>query len=1162
FGSRCSGKDSDSTEYSNWLTLHGDKKQVENDVKKVGEIIGVACSNSFEALSRGGGRVKKVEMVSYNIRGLGAVEKKRAIRKLCLEKRLNILCIQESKLEVVDIDLIRFLWGSDAVNFSFQPSVGASGGIITIWDPSSVCVLFTISLQHCVIIGGRFIKDNFPFCFANVYAPSEASGRALLWQALEGKISHFVNMAWCVVGDFNAVRGSEERSGRSSNPIQNSVVEYSDFNSFIENNFLIDLPLGGRKFTWYRGDGITMSRLDRFLLSESWISSFPNCIQEALPRTLSDHCPIQLSIDELNWGPTPHRMLKCWVDIPGYHDFVKERWLSFQVHGWSGHILKTKLKFIKAELRNWHLNHTTNLDGKIRDAKNRLEEFDVIGETRRLDTNEELELHSVQANIVSFSKLQASMLWQKSQVNWLKEGDANSKFFHGLMSSRRQSNTIISLQADGRVVEGVEEVRWEVFQHFCNHFRKQTVSRPDMQGLSFKTISEDNSAELVKPFLLDEIKAAVWDCDSYKSPGPDGVNIGFFKDFWDLLKVDLLNFFAEFHRNGVLTKGINSTFIALIPKVECPLKVSEFRPIALVSSIYKILAKFLANRLRNVIENVMGESQTTFIKDRQILDGILIANEVVDDARRGKKDLLLFKVDFEKAYDSVDWGYLDEVMLKMNFPNLWRGWIMECVTTATASVLVNGSPTDEFKFERGLRQGDPISPFLFLLAAEGFNIMMTAMVSNNLFTPYSIGPRQEVKISHLQFADDTLLVGNKSWANVRALKAILLLFEATSGLKINFHKSMLFGVNINVTWLHEAAVVLGCRHGQLPFLYLGLPIGGDPRKLCFWYLLVDRIRKRLSGWKCKNLSFGGRLILLKSVLSSIPVYFLSFFKAPSGIISTLESIFCHFFWGGCEANRKIAWIKWDTICLNRENGGLGVRRLKEFNISLLGKWVWRCLVENDSPWSLVLRAKYGEEGGRVRFSEGVGSSWWRGLNSVRSGVGLRDDRWLLDNIRKKVGGGRGSLFWLDPWLEDSPLSRSFSRLYVLAVDKNILVADMFAAGWGVGGEAWKWRRRLFAWEEELVAGCIARLCNVSLQAGVPDSWVWQLHNLGCYSVKSAYSYLTASEVRLNGNFDKFLWLRSGELNAHSIQFSGLDSNQKASFIGLTVIWVATLYVIW
>jgi hypothetical protein len=312
----------------------------------------------------------------------------------------------------------------------------------------------------------------------------------------------------------------------------------------------------------------------------------------------------------------------------------------------------------------------------------------------------------------------------------------------------------------------------------------------------------------------------------------------------------------------------------------------------------------LANRLRSIIGNVVSEAQSAFIKGRQILDGILIANEVVDDAKRKGKDLLLFKVDFENAYDSVDWSYLNEVMSKMNFPNLWRPWIMECITTASASVLVNGSPTDEFQFERELRQGDPLSPFLFLLAAEGLNVLMSAMVSNGSFTPYSVGAQNSVVISHLQFADDTLLVGVKSWANVRALRAVLILFERMLGLKVNFHKSMLFGVNVNDSWLHEAASVMQCKHGCLPFTYLGLPIGGNPRRIQFWLPLIEKIRKRLSGWKCKNLSICGRLILLKSVLSSIPVYFLSFFKAPSGIISCLESIFCHFLWGGCKENKK------------------------------------------------------------------------------------------------------------------------------------------------------------------------------------------------------------------------------------------------------------------
>ncbi|GAU41584.1 hypothetical protein TSUD_271930 [Trifolium subterraneum] len=393
----------------------------------------------------------------------------------------------------------------------------------------------------------------------------------------------------------------------------------------------------------------------------------------------------------------------------------------------------------------------------------------------------------------------------------------------------------------------------------------------------------------------------------------------------------------------------------------------------------------------------------------------------------------MFKVDFEKAYDSVDWVYLEEVMLKMNFPSRWRSWIMKYVTTASASVLVNGCPTDEFRFERGLRQGDPLSPFLFLLAAEGLNVMIKAMVWESIFTPYVIGARNEVTVSHLQFADDTLLVGVKSWANVRALKAMLLLFESISGLKVNFHESMLFGINISESWLHEAASVMRCKHGRLPFTYLGLPIGGDPRKLCFWHPLVEKIRKRLSGWMCKNLSFGGRLILLKSVMSSIP---------------------------------------------------------------------------------------------------GVGSVWWRNVNSVRVGVGVRDNRWLVDNICRRVGNGRDTLFWLDPWLEECPLQRSFYRLYDLAKNKSVSVADMFEAGWGIGGEAWKWRRRLFAWEDELLLGYVGKLANIFLQVDEVDRWVWKLHSSQSYSVKSAYSYLSASETIISDSFDRFLWLKSVPLKVN------------------------------
>jgi hypothetical protein len=169
--------------------------------------------------------------------------------------------------------------------------------------------------------------------------------------------------------------------------------------------------------------------------------------------------------------------------------------------------------------------------------------------------------------------------------------------------------------------------------------------------------------------------------------------------------------------------------------------------------MYKMLAKVLANRLRAIIGSVVSDSQSAFVKGKQILDGILIANEEVDEAKRMKKELLLFKVDFEKAYDTVDLNYLDSVMANMNFPTLWRKWISECIGNATTSVLVNGCLTEEFPIERGLRQGT-LFPFLFLLAAEGFNIVMKAMEEEHLFKGYGVVRMGEVQLNHLQFVDD------------------------------------------------------------------------------------------------------------------------------------------------------------------------------------------------------------------------------------------------------------------------------------------------------------------------------------------------------------------------------------------------------------------------
>ena len=204
--------------------------------------------------------------------------------------------------------------------------------------------------------------------------------------------------------------------------------------------------------------------------------------------------------------------------------------------------------------------------------------------------------------------MNTTICWQQSRVQWLRDGDVNSKFFHSIMSSGRHHNSLCSIVVDGLLVEGVQPIREAVFNHFANHFKVTDVERPSIANLNFRTLFVAEGVGLIKPFSLDEVKATVWDWDNFKSPGPDGTNFGFIKDFWHELKDEIMRFVSEFHRNGKLSKGINTTFIALIPKVDSPQKLDDFRPISLVGSLYKILAKLLANRLRMVIGSVISET--------------------------------------------------------------------------------------------------------------------------------------------------------------------------------------------------------------------------------------------------------------------------------------------------------------------------------------------------------------------------------------------------------------------------------------------------------------------------------------------------------------------------------------------------------------------------
>lgn len=280
----------------------------------------------------------------------------------------------------------------------------------------------------------------------------------------------------CLCGDFNAVRNVEERRSRGAS-VQS--FDCDPFNAFIENNFLMDLPLHGRGFTWYKGDGNSMSRIDRFLLSEEWCAKWPNCLQVASLRGLSDQ-------------------------------FVRSKLQSYQVEGWGGFILKEKLKQIKSDLKEWHLSHSHNIPGKISSLKNQINVLDSKGEVDILSDEDMNTLHELSLELHSLSQVNASISWQQSRLLWLREGDANPKYYHAIMSGRRHRNAISSVVVNDNLIEGVDNAREAVFGHFQSHFQAPPINRPKVDDLPFRRLSIANSIFLTCPFREEEVKAAVW----------------------------------------------------------------------------------------------------------------------------------------------------------------------------------------------------------------------------------------------------------------------------------------------------------------------------------------------------------------------------------------------------------------------------------------------------------------------------------------------------------------------------------------------------------------------------------------------------------------------------------------------------------------------------
>ncbi|XP_028085590.1 uncharacterized protein LOC114286614 [Camellia sinensis] len=684
-----------------------------------------------------------------------------------------------------------------------------------------------------------------------------------------------------------------------------------------------------------------------------------------------------------------------------------------------------------------------------------------------------------------------------------------------MASSRQRKNLLDSVLVDGVRLEDPVLVKQEVVRHFSRQFSEQWIHRPKLSG-PFTTITPEAAVSLEDVFTEAEIWEAIQDCDGNKAPGPDGFNLACIQSCWKIMKMEIIQLMHEFHTNGKLSRGINSSFIVLIPKKDNPIGLGDYRPISLVSSVYKVLAKVLSRRIKRVLPMVISEVQSAFVCGKYILDGVLIANEVVDGWKRSKKKGIILKLDFEKVYDSINWEFLVSMMRNFGFGEQWirwmktcistakisvlvngapteefqlqkelesafRGqskkeeylgssnrkgaeevvllekevvifcgminweflvsmmrnfgfeeqwirWMKTCISTAKISVLVNGAPTEEFQLQKELEQGDCLSLFLFIIVAEALNLLLGRAIEKGLFQSALVGS-QELSISHLQFADDTI-------------------------------------ISVRVTWKKSAF-----RGQSKKEEYLG------------------------SG----NRKGAEEVVLLEKEV-------VIFCGMPKGVVKTLVKLQSSFLWGGSENKKKVHLVQWREATKSKWQRGLGVRDLGEVNDCLLLKWWWRYGNEDKALWKSVLCSRYDRIGGGrmppVSHTGGMSNIW--------------------QDIVKLSAVNQG-------------LKVEFPRLHHLSTEKEKTLHQISAKKSSIGVWQLQFRRRLFSWEEDELQRLLRMLASSpAINFEIEDSCSWLANNSGQFSVLSVWKWWVAAQgpglnIPVVGSGMGYTWISSGDV---------------------------------
>lgn len=958
-----------------------------------------------------------IDFCSFNIRGLN---KKQTFAKDFLSiNKLSLFALLETHVKKASASFVSKFIGP-RFNWHFNYDYHYNGRIWVGVDPSiwNLNVLRS-SAQH-VTCSVSNISGGEDFVISFIYGFNTAVERRVLWSEILDIQRDFISdsMAWCLIGDFNVCLGPLE----ASNGI-NWSSSMLEFHNFVSQLGVADLQYTGALFTWWDCSltSPVFKKLDRCMVNVSWLSKFALSQAKILTRGISDHCPVAVSLGrDTERTRKPFHFFNHLISVPGFLEEVKKAW-QVDIVGNPWFVLTSKLKHVKVAMRQ--LNRTTgHLSSCVIDARHTLDTFQAA--LPSVPSREQLlEESNLIKEFIKVLNLEEVFLKQKSRVSWLKCGDSNNKFFFNACKTRWNQNKILSIE-DGRgnTFTSHSDISQVAVDFFTNLMGQTSHVHSFPEDLPLPRISDTQSEELARPFTESEIWNVVKNMPRNKCPGPDGFTVEFFVASWSIVGSDFCKGILYFFDTLQLPRIVNSVVLALVPKRNPTSTMSDFRPIACCNIMYKCITKLLALRLKKLMPSLISPSQSAFVPKRLIGDNILLAQGLFKNYHlETGPPRCAVKLDIKKAFDSLNWDFILAALTGMGFPAIFTNWIMTCITTCMISVKVNGSLEGYFKAASGLRQGDPMSPYLFVIAMEVLTSILKKKTDCADFKYHH--QTQILQITHLTFADDVMLFCRGERRSIDLLLEGVADFAAISGLCTNNSKSTCFFANVDRTFREYVISSTGFQQGSLPVRYLGLPLISTKLRYRDCLPLIMRIKDKIENWTTKLLNHAGRLQLLKTVLFGLQGFWSAHLFLPKAVLKQLQSMFTHFLWSASSSAHKQVKVSWKDCALPKAEGGLGIRDLCEWNLaaflhhlcrivrrdsSLWISWFHSTLLRNKAFWTVPIPSK---------------ASW-----CVKKILQLRP--LALTKIKYQVGLGSQFLFWHDPWLDNVPLLARFDNTII------------------------------------------------------------------------------------------------------------------------------------